>query len=86
MASYGNDLVERGKKCGVEVSLKTLKDLGRVNRIKPKPPDLEDPVLICFESGITGNPKGAMITHQNIRNDCSGFMKGKEECIHHFPR
>lgn len=63
MVFYGNDLVERGKKCGVEISLKILKDFGRVNRIKFKFLDFEDFVLICFESGIIGNFKGVMIIY-----------------------
>uniref|UniRef100_A0A8C6I8X1 Long-chain-fatty-acid--CoA ligase n=1 Tax=Mus spicilegus TaxID=10103 RepID=A0A8C6I8X1_MUSSI len=82
MDSYGSDLVERGKKCGVEIiSLKALEDLGRVNRAKPKPPEPEDLAIICFTSGTTGNPKGAMITHQNIMNDCSGFIKATESAL-----
>ncbi|XP_021074305.1 long-chain-fatty-acid--CoA ligase 1 [Mus pahari] len=82
MDSYSSDLVERGKKCGVEViSLKALEDLGRVNRVKPKPPEPEDLAIICFTSGTTGNPKGAMITHQNIMNDCSGFIKATENAF-----
>lgn len=82
MDSYGSDLVERGKKCGVEIiSLKALEDLGRVNRVKPKPPEPEDLAIICFTSGTTGNPKGAMITHQNIINDCSGFIKATESAF-----
>ncbi|KAF4026109.1 hypothetical protein G4228_018215 [Cervus hanglu yarkandensis] len=37
MDSYGSDLLERGKKCGVEIiSMKALEDLGRANRRKPK--------------------------------------------------
>ncbi|XP_063131132.1 long-chain-fatty-acid--CoA ligase 1 isoform X3 [Rattus norvegicus] len=82
MDSYDNDLVERGQKCGVEIiGLKALEDLGRVNRTKPKPPEPEDLAIICFTSGTTGNPKGAMVTHQNIMNDCSGFIKATESAL-----
>lgn len=82
MDSYDSDLVERGQKCGVEIiGLKALEDLGRVNRTKPKPPEPEDLAIICFTSGTTGNPKGAMVTHQNIMNDCSGFIKATESAF-----
>ncbi|XP_046504659.1 long-chain-fatty-acid--CoA ligase 1 isoform X3 [Equus quagga] len=81
MDSFDVDLLERGKKCGVEIlSFKTMEDLGRANRQKPKPPAPEDLAVICFTSGTTGNPKGAMITHQNIVSDCSAFVK-MTECV-----
>ncbi|XP_023592971.1 long-chain-fatty-acid--CoA ligase 1 isoform X3 [Trichechus manatus latirostris] len=81
MESYGSDVVERGKKCGVEIiSMKALQNLGRANRQKPKPPAPEDLAIICFTSGTTGNPKGALITHQNIMCDCSAFVK-ITECV-----
>ncbi|XP_020744653.1 long-chain-fatty-acid--CoA ligase 1 isoform X1 [Odocoileus virginianus] len=82
MDSYGSDLLERGKKCGVEIiSMKALEDLGRANRRKPKPPAPEDLAVICFTSGTTGNPKGAMITHRNVVSDCSAFVKMTEKAL-----
>ncbi|XP_045408358.1 long-chain-fatty-acid--CoA ligase 1 isoform X3 [Lemur catta] len=79
MDSYSSDLVERGKKCGVEIiSMKAMEDLGRANRQKPKPPAPEDLAIVCFTSGTTGNPKGALITHRNVVSDCSAFVKMTE--------
>ncbi|XP_064333631.1 long-chain-fatty-acid--CoA ligase 1 isoform X3 [Camelus dromedarius] len=79
MDSFGSSLLERGQKCGVEIiSMKALEDLGRANRQKPKPPAPEDVAVICFTSGTTGNPKGAMITHRNVVSDCSAFVKMTE--------
>ncbi|XP_066878572.1 long-chain-fatty-acid--CoA ligase 1 isoform X3 [Kogia breviceps] len=79
MDSYGSNLSERGRKCGVEIiSMKAMEDLGRANRRKPKPPAPEDVAIICFTSGTTGSPKGALITHQNVVSDCSAFIKMTE--------
>ncbi|KAM4836660.1 long-chain-fatty-acid--CoA ligase 1 isoform 2-T3 [Thomomys bottae] len=79
MDSYGSDLVERGKKCGVEIiSMRAMEDLGRANKRKPKLPTPEDLAIICFTSGTTGNPKGALITHRNVVSDCSAFVKATE--------
>ncbi|KAM5310832.1 long-chain-fatty-acid--CoA ligase 1 isoform 1-T3 [Glossophaga mutica] len=82
MDSYGSSLLERGKMCGVEIiSMKAMEDLGRANRKKPKPPAPEDLAVICFTSGTTGNPKGAMVTHRNIVSDSSAFVKVTEKAI-----
>nr|AAB00959.1 long-chain acyl-CoA synthetase [Homo sapiens] len=86
MDSYGSELVERGQRCGVEVtSMKAMEDLGRANRRKPKPPAPEDLAVICFTSGTTGNPKGAMVTHRNIVSDCSAFVKATENTVNPCP-
>ncbi|XP_024050050.1 long-chain-fatty-acid--CoA ligase 1 isoform X2 [Terrapene carolina triunguis] len=83
MESFDSDLVERGKKCGVEIlSLRELEEVGRAHRQKPVPPNPEDLAVICFTSGTTGNPKGAMITHQNIVSNASAFVKATESaCV-----
>uniref|UniRef100_A0A452FPC3 Long-chain-fatty-acid--CoA ligase n=1 Tax=Capra hircus TaxID=9925 RepID=A0A452FPC3_CAPHI len=78
MDSYGSDLLERGKKCGVEIiSMKAME----VSHPALLPPAPEDLAVICFTSGTTGNPKGAMITHRNIVSDCSAFVKITEKAL-----
>ncbi|XP_044517843.1 long-chain-fatty-acid--CoA ligase 6 isoform X2 [Gracilinanus agilis] len=73
------DLKERGKKCGVEIqSMKEVEDCGRENHHPPVPPQPEDLSIVCFTSGTTGNPKGAMLTHGNVVADFSGFLKVTE--------
>ena len=37
------------------------------------PPDPADIATFCYTSGTTGNPKGALITHENIMSACSGL-------------
>ena len=37
------------------------------------PPDPSDVATFCYTSGTTGNPKGALITHQNIMSAAGSF-------------
>ncbi|KAJ8262201.1 hypothetical protein GJAV_G00163660 [Gymnothorax javanicus] len=73
---FDDALVARGKKCGIEIlSLKEMEDIGRAYHKKPMPPKPEDLAVVCFTSGTTGNPKGAMLTHENIVSNCSAVIK-----------
>uniref|UniRef100_A0A4W5MPQ1 Long-chain-fatty-acid--CoA ligase n=1 Tax=Hucho hucho TaxID=62062 RepID=A0A4W5MPQ1_9TELE len=69
-------IVERGKNCGVEIlELTQLMELGRRNLRDPAPPQPQDLAVVCFTSGTTGKPKGAMITHGNIASNSSSVIK-----------
>ncbi|XP_041672361.1 long-chain-fatty-acid--CoA ligase 5 [Cheilinus undulatus] len=82
MDSFSPELVERGQKCGVDiVSLEDVEALGKSNRHEPVPPKPEDLSIVCFTSGTTGNPKGAMLTHENVVSDAAGVMKSIESSI-----
>ncbi|CDQ56712.1 unnamed protein product [Oncorhynchus mykiss] len=40
-----------------------------------QPPQPQDLAVVCFTSGTTGKPKGAMITHGNIASNSSSVIK-----------
>ncbi|XP_015285021.1 PREDICTED: long-chain-fatty-acid--CoA ligase 6 isoform X2 [Gekko japonicus] len=79
MDPFEKDIKERGQRCGVHVqSMQEVEDCGREYRRVPVPPRPEDLSIVCFTSGTTGNPKGAMLTHGNVVADFSGFLKVTE--------
>ncbi|KAM8799105.1 long-chain-fatty-acid--CoA ligase 6 [Eudromia elegans] len=85
MDPFERELQERGARCGVRVqAMRDVEERGRECRHVPVPPRPEDLSIVCFTSGTTGNPKGAMLTHGNVVADFSGFLKVTEKVI--FPR
>ncbi|XP_075622222.1 long-chain-fatty-acid--CoA ligase 6 isoform X1 [Balearica regulorum gibbericeps] len=85
MDPFEKELTERGRCCGVRIqTMQEVEDRGRESRRVPVPPRPEDLSIVCFTSGTTGNPKGAMLTHGNVVADFSGFLKVTEKVI--FPR
>uniref|UniRef100_A0A3Q3FL47 Long-chain-fatty-acid--CoA ligase n=1 Tax=Labrus bergylta TaxID=56723 RepID=A0A3Q3FL47_9LABR len=68
METPSADLVSRGQQSGIHI----------LSMQEMEPPRPEDMAVICFTSGTTGNPKGAMLTHGNIVSNCSAFMKVTE--------
>ncbi|CAL1616095.1 unnamed protein product [Knipowitschia caucasica] len=73
---FSDEFLERAKTCNVEVVKYTqLIDLGRENLQDPVPPQPDDLAVVCFTSGTTGKPKGAMLTHGNIASNTSSVIK-----------
>ncbi|KAL5256943.1 hypothetical protein ACHWQZ_G012018 [Mnemiopsis leidyi] len=76
---------------GVGIDIKTLDEMetmGEKSLQEYTPPVASDIALICYTSGTTGLPKGAMITHNNIFMTCLGmrrnimpFPHGKDDCL-----
>jgi long-chain acyl-CoA synthetase len=58
------------------VDLKTVAEViasGKANPVEADPPTGQDISTICYTSGTTGNPKGAMLTHNNIASTVASF-------------
>ncbi|XP_072229189.1 long-chain-fatty-acid--CoA ligase 5 isoform X2 [Leuresthes tenuis] len=82
MDAFSPEMVERGAKCGVDIlSMQDTEAQGKSNLQKPIPPKPEDLSIICFTSGTTGNPKGAMLTHENVVSDAAGVLKTFETSV-----
>uniref|UniRef100_A0A8C3LG74 Long-chain-fatty-acid--CoA ligase n=1 Tax=Chrysolophus pictus TaxID=9089 RepID=A0A8C3LG74_CHRPC len=62
MDPFEKELTERGRRCGVRI------------QSMQEPPRPEDLSIVCFTSGTTGNPKGAMLTHGNVVADFSAAV------------
>ncbi|KAM6972149.1 long-chain-fatty-acid--CoA ligase 1a isoform 1-T1 [Aplochiton taeniatus] len=76
MEAFDCELVAEAETCGIEIlTLKEMEALGKANHQKPMPPKPEDLALICFTSGTTGNPKGAMLTHGNVIANTAAFIR-----------
>ncbi|XP_062435656.1 long-chain-fatty-acid--CoA ligase 5 [Rhea pennata] len=79
MDLFDKELKDRGAKVGVEIlTLHEVEELGRNNVIEPIPPKPEDLCIVCFTSGTTGTPKGAMLTHENVVANAAAFLKCTE--------
>ncbi|NWV03068.1 ACSL5 ligase, partial [Ptilonorhynchus violaceus] len=82
MDLFDKELKDRGAKVGVEIlSLQEVEELGRNNIREPVPPKPEDLSVVCFTSGTTGNPKGAMLTHQNVVSNAAAFLRCLENTV-----
>ncbi|XP_041317186.1 long-chain-fatty-acid--CoA ligase 5 isoform X2 [Pyrgilauda ruficollis] len=82
MDLFDKELKDRGVKVGIEIlSLQEIEELGRNNIREPVPPKPEDLSVVCFTSGTTGNPKGAMLTHQNVVSNAAAFLRCTENTI-----
>lgn len=58
---------QRAKNRGVELMrFEDVERLGAQKNHPEIPPKVTDLCTVCYTSGTTGNPKGVMLTHQNV--------------------
>lgn len=70
-----NTTMELAKRKGIEmISLERVEKIGASSPQKEFPPTPNDLATICYTSGTTGNPKGVMLTHENIVADVSATL------------
>ncbi|KAM6306606.1 long-chain-fatty-acid--CoA ligase 5 [Aegotheles albertisi] len=82
MDLFDKELKDRGAKVGIEIiALQEVEELGRNNIREPVPPKPDDLCVVCFTSGTTGNPKGAMLTHQNVVANAAAFLRCTENTV-----
>uniref|UniRef100_A0A8C5CBJ0 Long-chain-fatty-acid--CoA ligase n=1 Tax=Gadus morhua TaxID=8049 RepID=A0A8C5CBJ0_GADMO len=81
MEPVDSELVAQGLTCGIQILISycfLFVSLISVCNV-PQPPKPDDLALVCFTSGTTGNPKGAMLTHGNVISNTAAFLELTEK-------
>ena len=79
------DQKEEAESNGLELtSLQEIEAMGECQPLAAEPPLPDDMETICYTSGTSGNPKGVILTHRNMRNhshqsECMDLMC-EEDC------
>ncbi|KAK2192639.1 hypothetical protein NP493_27g03000 [Ridgeia piscesae] len=69
-----SELTQLAEEVNVDViTFDDLNELGQEHHHMPKPCIASDLCMVCYTSGTTGGPKGAMITHRNLIGAVAGI-------------
>ena len=59
------------------LSFENVEEIGMESPMEPTPPKPDDVSTLCYTSGTTGLPKGAILSHQNIISACAGILQSQ---------
>ncbi|XP_006818257.1 long-chain-fatty-acid--CoA ligase 1-like [Saccoglossus kowalevskii] len=80
MEPVSDEVKDIARRMTVEIlSFSDVEEMGRMEPYEPVMPNPNDMATICYTSGTTGDPKGAMVTHGNIiagMSGCCQHLKG----------
>ncbi|XP_077983452.1 long-chain-fatty-acid--CoA ligase 1-like [Glandiceps talaboti] len=81
METVSDEIKEKARQQTIEIiSFADVEAMGRIEPHEALMPKPEDLATVCYTSGTTGDPKGAMITHGNIiagMSGCCAHLKGE---------
>merc|ERR1719237_1654222 len=73
--SVAPSIQSQAKDLGVTIyTISDVEAAGRQNPHAHRPPSPSDIATFCYTSGTTGDPKGALLTHQSFCSNYAGIL------------